>query len=434
MSWRVAVRSKSRSTVCRVVQFSATRLLTTPVNEDDLAVLVVSVGPDILKEVAPPYLVIRPSGDVEVGERVTTIGHVDDTDWKCVAQVNSVTALARGTDARFFTSTRSGIGDGNSGGPLFDRFGQLMGIITRTGKDLGGDVISTKIEGVLAVVRRAGITPNRVVDRRPIPPTGPPIDLKATADRDAVDVAQKFLELLTRNQMSEAYTMVSPTVRSTFNLAQFVTSYTQYAAGMAGRQLTRRLATSLRMSSFSTPTGPINAETLVLTFNTVDPAQPGGPTVFEMVTIARQDNRWGVVQFTWNTVAAASPAPSVSTPSEPEGLARQILAMIYRNELAAVYRSFVSDLQKRTSLTTEAAFVSLCSVALAPFPGNPATLTLIASRPYESLPQFFGDYKAEFLMLVFRAQYQAGGANQELYFIRERGAWKVAAFMVRPAF
>jgi hypothetical protein len=416
--------------------FPASRLVVTSVSEDDLAILVVKPGGDVIRAVSPPYLVFRPSNDVTVGERVTTIGHTGDTDWKCVAQVNSVTALRLGSDPRFFASTRSGVGDGASGGPLFDQFGQLMGIVTRTAKDLGGDVVSTKIEGILATVRKAGVTPDRIVEKRGVPPDRtPPIDPTAIADRDAVDTARKFLDLLARNQMSQAYGMFSPTVTSTFSLAQFVTSFTQYAGGMAGRQLTRRLSTAVRGNTFTTPAGPVTAETYVLTFSTVDPGQPG-PTVFEIVTIARQENRWGIVSFVWNTVngdPAPAPTSQTSVPSDAEALARQILGMISRNELTTVYRRFVSDLQKRTSLPNEAAFVSVCTAAQSAFPGTPSNLTLIATRHYDTLPLFFGDYKSDFLMLVFIAQYPSGNAHQELYFVRESGEWKVAAYMVRPA-
>lgn len=415
----------------------AKRLLVIPENEGDIAILSVAISAEFLQAHAIPILVFRKSTDLVVGERVTMIGHVYDTDWKCVAQQNSITALNRGTDKRVLTSTRSGVGPGSSGGPLFDSFGQLIGITTKTIADVGGDVISTKVDEILLAATKAGVIPNRVVDQRsPDSPHPTPLNLTATADKDAVELAQRFLQFLGKNQLTEAYSLVSPTVRISMSLAQFVTGYSQYAAGMAGHQINRELSASTRQRSFLTPIGgPIQAETFILTFTTRDPSQPG-LSVFEIVTLAKEQNRWGIVQFAWNTIATPTPGTTRSadsTANAPEAVARQVLAMIHANQLSAVYRDYMSDLQKHMSLTTEGAFVSLCATAASQYPGPPQSQSLISTKAYETLPQFFGSIKAEFLRFVFLSKYGNGSINEEIYLIKETTRWKIAVFLISPA-
>jgi hypothetical protein len=274
--------------------------------------------------------------------------------------------------------------------------------------------------------------PNRIVERRSDPPTKV-IDLNATADMEAVDVAERFLGSLAENKMVQAYGLLSSTTKSSSTLAQFVTVFTPYAVGMSGRHIRRTLSASVRMGSFLGTTGPVSADTYVLTFSTIEPAKPT-QTLFEIITAAKQQNRWGIVSFSWNTVAAAlapsSPSPSVSQ-AEPEVLARQVLSMIHRNELSTVYRDFVSGLQKRSSLTTEGAFVSLCSLAVSVYPGAPDSLTLISDHRYDTLPHLFGAFRAEFVMFVFLSKYSANSIHEEVYLVKESNQWKLAAFMMR---
>ncbi|MBM4255243.1 MAG: trypsin-like serine protease [Deltaproteobacteria bacterium] len=94
----------------------------------DLAVL--TVQPTAEKKI-PQALPRFLRGDVErlnLGDRISAIGHPAGADWQLAALANTLQNI-NATDSRLFEFTNQSIDEGNSGGPVFDEQGRLIGIV-----------------------------------------------------------------------------------------------------------------------------------------------------------------------------------------------------------------------------------------------------------------------------------------------------------------
>jgi hypothetical protein len=84
------------------------------------------------------------------GEKVSTIGHPLNTEWQASIKVNTIAGLSAQEDSRKFRLTRVALDRGNSGGPIFDANGALIGMVTSLAPV---HAIGLKIDAVLSVLR-----------------------------------------------------------------------------------------------------------------------------------------------------------------------------------------------------------------------------------------------------------------------------------------
>ena len=99
---------------------------------------------------------------------VTVVGHPFESNW-AVNTSNNVNGLNVQDDDRFFKTSSQGLYPGNSGGPVFDNSGHLMGIV------LAKDALHTVCLGIKQIyMSLQGIKTNLLVNlagKSPIPPT-----------------------------------------------------------------------------------------------------------------------------------------------------------------------------------------------------------------------------------------------------------------------
>jgi len=68
---------------------------------------------------------------LQLGAEVSAIGHPTGNDWQVAVLANRIQALRDPDDSRLFRFTNLSIDRGNSGGPVFDSRGNLIGMVTR---------------------------------------------------------------------------------------------------------------------------------------------------------------------------------------------------------------------------------------------------------------------------------------------------------------
>jgi hypothetical protein len=107
------------------------------------------------------------------------------------------------------------------------------------------------------------------------------------------------------------------------------------------------------------------------------------------------------------------------------------LKLLHENQISKLYREKISDLQKTTGLTSEAKAIAAYGPTAQTTPGTPQERTLLFAQRTEKLPVLFQDLKADFYSFVFLAKYPAGTFQEEVYMVKEKSDWKVAAIGVR---
>ncbi|UBS32864.1 trypsin-like peptidase domain-containing protein [Altererythrobacter sp. N1] len=134
-------------------QFSARLVGASP--QDDLAVL--KIGGAGFS--SPAQVPIRTSGELQVGQNVFAIGNPFGLDWTLTKGI--VSALDRslpnenGPDIRHLIQTDAAIKPGNSGGPLLDSAGRLIGINTAIYSPFGASAgigFAVPVDTVMRVV------------------------------------------------------------------------------------------------------------------------------------------------------------------------------------------------------------------------------------------------------------------------------------------
>lgn len=114
----------------------------------DLAVLQVASGRGDLPRFAAENLRTEA---LAVGERVSFVGHPGDLDWQCYFDTDAVSRLEYLGDQRKFLFSNPRQKRGASGGPVFDQFGNLIGIVL--GQHSTGDTFAIGIDAVNRILR-----------------------------------------------------------------------------------------------------------------------------------------------------------------------------------------------------------------------------------------------------------------------------------------
>lgn len=101
--------------------------------DEDLDLAVVTVEPVEGRRIPPdlPGFSLGDMSKLREGEKVSTIGHPLDLEWQATINTNTIAGLSDRGDFRKFRFTKSAIERGNSGGPVFDERGSLIGMVTK---------------------------------------------------------------------------------------------------------------------------------------------------------------------------------------------------------------------------------------------------------------------------------------------------------------
>ena len=138
------------------------------------------------------------------------------------------------------------------------------------------------------------------------------------------------------------------------------------------------------------------------------------------------------------TVTIAQAGERTAKENSDEDQAKQealsALTLMHGNQISKLYREKISTLQKSVGLTSEAKAVATFGSIAQATPGAPQERKLLFSQRTERLPLLFDDVKAEFYSFVFLATYPAGTFQEEVYMIKEKTEWKVAAINLRSTF
>jgi len=161
------------------------------------------------------------------------------------------------------------------------------------------------------------------------------------------------------------------------------------------------------------------------------------------VTVFKEDGQWRIANFAWNTqpleinkqdTSDKRPPSSKNDEDQARAAAVSALSLLHNNRLAEMCRDLISDLQKQKLLPTEASCVKAFTDIVPRWPGDASERTLLQSRPQDSAPYFFGNYKASFYYIVFHAKYPAGNIEEQVYLVKEHDEWKIAALLVKDAY
>jgi S1-C subfamily serine protease len=110
-----------------------------------------------------------------VGERVSFVGHPEDLDWQCYFNTDAISRLEYSGDDRLFLFSNPRKKPGASGGPVFDQFGNVIGIVL--GEHASGDAIAIRIGEVSRILREdlrvtlgTGVVSQNTLDSAPLSP------------------------------------------------------------------------------------------------------------------------------------------------------------------------------------------------------------------------------------------------------------------------
>jgi WD40 repeat protein len=115
----------------------------------DLGLVLVSLTRAIPAPPAAPF----PNAGFETvreGDKVITVGHPLNREWEASINTNTIAGLSDAEDARKFRFTKTAIERGNSGGPVFNSDGALIGMVTRLDPVYA---IGVKVDALLSVLR-----------------------------------------------------------------------------------------------------------------------------------------------------------------------------------------------------------------------------------------------------------------------------------------
>ncbi len=145
-----------------------------------------------------------------------------------------------------------------------------------------------------------------------------------------------------------------------------------------------------------------------------------------------------VLSIVQPTVGHAQVKKETTKAAADEDEARQealsALKLLHENQIPRLYREKISDLQKSVGLTSEAKAVAALGPIAQSTPGAPKERKPLFAQRTDKLPVLFQDHKADFYSFVFLAKYPAGTFQEEVYMVKEKSGWKVAAIGVRNTF
>ena len=98
-----------------------------------------------------PYLKLLPSDDAEIGENIVTIGHPEDLYWTITKGILSNYYQTNYIQMALATNS------GNSGGPVINASGYVVGVHTMGFKSMQLTNFATKISGVRKILKKRGI-------------------------------------------------------------------------------------------------------------------------------------------------------------------------------------------------------------------------------------------------------------------------------------
>ena len=116
----------------------------------DIAVVIVDMGQENLIPADLSRLSLGDMARLKEGDKVSTIGHPLDQEWQVAIKTNMLAGLSEQEDVRKLRFTRTALERGNSGGPVFNEYGALIGMVTKLQPLYA---VAVKIDAVLAVLR-----------------------------------------------------------------------------------------------------------------------------------------------------------------------------------------------------------------------------------------------------------------------------------------
>lgn len=139
---------------------------------DVLDLAVVAVDPPSGKTI-PDTFPSFTRGNVEtlqIGAYVSPIGHPQGLDWQETVRANTLQRVNDPEESRLFRFTNQSIERGNSGGPVFDERGQLIGMVTHLAQ--AGHAVAVKIGAVLDQLKEWRVSTSQLTfGETPTPPS-----------------------------------------------------------------------------------------------------------------------------------------------------------------------------------------------------------------------------------------------------------------------
>ncbi len=132
--------------------------------DEDLDIAVITVEPVKGRHIPTdlPGFTLGDISKLREGEKVSTLGHPLDLEWHLSVNANTIAGLNDRGDFRKFRFTKSAIERGNSGGPVFDGRGALIGMVTKVD---ALHAIAVKMDAALLVLKEAWRIPTTHVKR-----------------------------------------------------------------------------------------------------------------------------------------------------------------------------------------------------------------------------------------------------------------------------
>ena len=129
----------------------------------DMALIIVDLGTGKKIQSALPTFTLGAASSLKGDNKVYAIGHPQGYQAWSISIANTVISQYYEGDSRKFKMTQAGIGGGNSGGPVFDDRGYLVGMVLKTKTDY---IVAVKMESVIPILRdRWMINTNKVASQ-----------------------------------------------------------------------------------------------------------------------------------------------------------------------------------------------------------------------------------------------------------------------------
>jgi hypothetical protein len=116
----------------------------------DIGLVLAEIPADLAANIAQRFPTGDPA-DLREGDRITIIGHPLNREWQATLNTNTIAGVSDSGDLRKFRFTKTALERGNSGGPIFNADGALIGLVTRLDPIHG---VAVKIDALLAVLRQ----------------------------------------------------------------------------------------------------------------------------------------------------------------------------------------------------------------------------------------------------------------------------------------